>query len=342
MILEDKNILITGGAGSLGQSLVKRIMTGYLGNPYKIIIFSRDEAKHHQMKLDWKNINSVGDNALYRNFEKTVEFRIGDIRDYRSVLDVVRKSDIIIHASALKQVPSCEYFPFESVKTNILGVQNIVEAVKACNDRTESVVAISTDKACKPINTYGMCKAIQERIISTANLDCAKTRFMCVRYGNVADTTGSVLPLFRQQIKNGNAITITTKEMTRFFLTLDQAVDTIIEVLKNGKQGEIYVPIIPSIKIIDLAEIMIGDKDIKIDFIGIRPGEKIHEILVSEEELNRTIQRGIYYVICSNLPEICKNKDINPILCKEYSSADNLISKIDLEEILRTQGYLVF
>jgi UDP-glucose 4-epimerase len=342
MIFEAKNILITGGTGSLGRNLVKRIMTGCLGKPNKIIIFSRDEAKHHQMKIDWKNIKYATHEVFYHNFEEILDFRIGDVREYRSVLNAVKNSDIVIHAAALKQVPICEYFPFESVKTNVIGAQNIAEAVKECNGKVESVIAISTDKACKPINTYGMCKSIQERIILTANLDCEKTKFMCVRYGNVIASTGSVIPLFKQQIKNGGPITITTKDMTRFFLNLDQAVDTIFEALKSGKRGEIYVPIVPSARVIDLAEMMIGDRNIKIEFIGIRPGEKVHEILISEEEINRTIERGKYYVIHSILPELCESKAINPVLNKEYSSADRLMTGVELNNVLEEQGFLEF
>lgn len=342
MIFEGKNIAITGGTGSLGRTLVKRIMTGQMGKPRKVIVFSRDEAKQHQMKVDWANLTYATDDVFYHNFEELLDFRIGDVRDYESVLNLVRDSDIIIHAAALKQVPVCEYFPYESVKTNILGAQNIVRAVRDFDGKIESVLAISTDKACKPINTYGMCKAIQERIILTANLNCKKTRFLCVRYGNVIASTGSVIPLFRQQIKNGGPLTITAKEMTRFFLNLDQAVDVIFTSLRDGNPGETYVPIVSSAKITDLAEIMIGDRNIEIKFIGIRPGEKIHEILISEEEAYRVIKRGDYYVICSILPEIHRNNIEELVLTKEYSSAEGVMTKEDLNEVLKKHGYLEF
>ncbi|MBD3181063.1 NAD-dependent epimerase/dehydratase family protein [Candidatus Poribacteria bacterium] len=342
LLFDKKNILITGGTGSLGRTLVKRIMDGVLGRPKRIIIFSRDEAKHHRMKLDWKNIKYATDDIFYRNFEEILDFRIGDVRDYESVLSAARDSDIIIHAAALKQVPVCEYFPYEAVKTNILGAQNISRATIELDGKIETVLAISTDKACKPINTYGMCKAIQERIILTANLSCSKTRFICVRYGNVIASTGSVIPLFKQQIKNGGPLTITTRDMTRFFLNLDQAVDTIFEAFKSGKSGETYIPIVPSAKITDLAEIMIGKRDIEISIIGIRPGEKIHEILVSEEESKRTIRRNNYYVICSILPEISQIPITETVLKDEYSSADRLMNKQELENILKEQGHLEF
>ena len=342
MIFKKKRILITGGTGFLGRTLVRRIMTGELGKPSRIIVFSRDEAKHHRMKTEWKNRKYATDEIFYRNFEEILDFRIGDVRDYESVLSAARDADIIIHAAALKQVPICEYFPQEAVKTNILGPQNIARAAAELNGQIESVVAISTDKACKPINTYGMCKAIQERIIITSNLACRKTKFICVRYGNVIASTGSVIPLFEQQIKSGGPITITKKDMTRFWLDLDQAVDTIFEALKNSQPGDTFVPIIPSSKIMDLAEIMIGDRDIGIEIIGIRPGEKIHEILVSEEEVKRTVKRGDYYVIQSILPEIRPDTGEDLALEKEYSSADRLMSREKLENVLRELGHLEF
>lgn len=340
MIFEEKNILITGGTGSLGKTLVRRIMTGELGKPSKIIVFSRDEAKHHQMKIDWKNIKYATDDVFYHNFEEILDFRIGDVRDYNSVLRAARDSDIIIHAAALKQVPVCEYFPFESVKTNIIGAKNIVEAVMECGERVESVIAVSTDKACKPINTYGMCKAIQERVILNANLSSKRTKFICVRYGNVIASTGSVIPLFKQQITSGGPLTITTPDMTRFFLNLDQAVDTIFEALENGDPGDIYVPIVPSASIMDLAHVMIGERDIEIQFIGIRPGEKVHEILISEEEANRTVKRGKYYVILSILPEIRRTDVRSLTLDGEYSSADRIMLRAELDKVLRDQGLL--
>lgn len=342
MIFESKSILITGGTGSLGRTLVKRIMTGELGKPKKIIIFSRDEAKQHQMKIDWKNIQYATHDIFYHNFEEILDFRIGDVRDYEALLDATRDCNIVIHAAALKQVPVCEYFPLEAVKTNIIGAKNIIETVKELNEKIESVIAISTDKACKPINTYGMCKAIQERLILTANLGSKNTKFTCVRYGNVMDSTGSVIPLFKQQIKNGGPVTITTRNMTRFLLDLDKAVDTIFDALMNSSPGDIYVPDVSSASIMDLAEIMIGDKNINIEFIGIRPGEKTHEILISEEEVNRTIKRGNYFVILSILPEINNKKIEKPALNKEFSSADRLMNKLDLKQLLKEQGHMEF
>lgn len=342
MIFQDKVIAITGGTGSLGKQLVQRIMTGDLGKPGKVIIFSRDEAKQYQMKIDWKNNQFATHDIYYHNFEEILDFRIGDVRDYESILHLVRDSHIIIHAAALKQVPVCEYFPLESVKTNVMGAQNIVRAVNESENDVETVIGISTDKACKPINTYGMCKAILERIIIQANLSNRKTRFICTRYGNVIASRGSIIPLFKQQIKNGDPVTITTKDMTRFFLSLDQSVDTIFDALKFAEPGETYIPHVSSASILDLAKVMIGGRGNPIKYIGIRPGEKVHEVLISEEEMNRTILRGEYYVILPILPEIRKVRTADHVLEKEYSSQYDLMSTDDLAKVLRDQGHLDF
>ncbi len=339
-MLTDKTILITGGTGSLGQTLVRRIMGGEMGEPKKIIIFSRDEAKHHKMKVEWKQMQTATDDVFYGNFEEVLDFRIGDVRDYDSVVRGIKESNIVINAAALKQVPICEYFPFEAVKTNIIGAQNIVRSIRENAPHIELVVDVSTDKACKPINTYGMTKAIQERIFLEANYSCRATRFVCVRYGNVIASTGSVIPLFRNQIKNGGPITITIADMTRFIMTLDKAADTIFETMRSGQRGETYIPIVPSTRVMDLAEAMIDGRDIKIEFIGIRPGEKIHEILVSEEEVNRTYKRNGYYIIRSILPEVRKSKINKKALDKELSSEHYILDKEQLKEVLVKEGHL--
>ncbi len=342
MIFQNKTILITGGTGTLGKELVRRIMTGEFGMPKKIIIFSRDEDKQYQMKLEWKNIKAATDDVYYHNFEELIDFRIGDVRDFESVTRSVKQSDVIIHAAALKQVPVCEYFPHESVKTNLLGAQNIVRSIIENENCVETVIAISTDKACKPVNVYGMCKAIQERLVIEANLRCTNTKFICARYGNVAASRGSVNLLFREQIKNGGPVTITLKDMTRFLLTIDQATKIIFDAVRSGEAGDIYVPNLKSFNVIDLAEIMMGDRKIDVKFIGIRPGEKIHEILISEEEISRTVKKGDYYVIRPILPELRPHEVSKPVLTKEFSSADSTISKKDLKNFLVKEGLLDF
>ncbi|MBM4447432.1 MAG: NAD-dependent epimerase/dehydratase family protein [Chloroflexi bacterium] len=339
-MFQNKTVLITGGTGSLGNSLVRKIMTGDLGIPKKVIIFSRDEDKQYLMRLEWKNIKVATDDVLYHDAEGILDFRIGDIREYESILRSVKEAEIVIHAAALKQVPVCEYFPYESVKTNLLGVQNIIRAIAENETRVETVIAVSTDKACKPVNVYGMCKAIQERLVIEANLRCPNTKFICARYGNVAASRGSVILLFKEQIKNGGPVTITTKEMTRFLLTLNTACNIIFDAIRLGKAGDIYVPDLPSAKIVDLAEVMIGGRKIDIEYTGIRPGEKIHEILVSEEEISRTVKKGNYYVIRPILQEIWRGEIDMPALAKELSSADRTMSKSELKDFLENERLL--
>jgi len=341
MIFQDKRILITGGTGSLGKNLVRSIMTGKFGNPRQVIVFSRDEDKQYAMELEWKNLRAATDDVFYYG-DEVLGFCIGDVRDYESVVRVVKEAEIIIHAAALKQVPIGEYFPFESVKTNILGTQNIIRAILEMENNVETMLAVSTDKACKPVNTYGMCKAIQERLVVEANRICPKTRFICVRYGNVVASRGSVIPLFQEQIRSGGPVTITSKEMTRYMLTVDMANTVIADAIRFAEAGDIYVPEMPSASTLGLVEVMIGDRKIDIKVVGVRPGEKIHEILVSEEEIPRTIKRGDYYVICPVLPKIRKVKIERLVMSRELSSADNTMSKGELRDFLQAGGYLDF
>lgn len=325
-ILGNKVIVITGGTGSLGKVLTRRILKDELGSPKKIIIFSRDEAKQHAMRVEYQNRKNVTDEVIYDNFARLIEFRIGDIRDYHSVCSVLREADIVINAAALKQVPSCEYFPFEAVQTNVCGPEYIIRAIRENNLKIETVVGVSTDKACKPVNAMGISKAMQERIFIAANVTLPKTRFVCVRYGNVLASRGSVIPLFHEQIKYGGPITITTREMTRFLLPLERSVDTIFAVLKEAMPGEIFIPKIPSALIEDVAKALMGDRKIEIKYTGIRPGEKVHEIMISEEEAWRTYDRGDYYAIKPMLPELARIESGQQALSKEYSSGDSLMT----------------
>jgi UDP-glucose 4-epimerase len=292
MTLQDKTILVTGGTGSMGKTFVRRVLGGELGQPRKVIVFSRDEAKQHDMRLDYLHLSRTTDDAIYRNFMHALEFRIGDVRDYAAVCSAVKGADIVINAAALKQVPTCEYFPAEAVATNCGGARNIVRAIEENGYDVETVVGISTDKACKPVNVMGMTKAIQERIFTSANILSGRTRYICVRYGNVLASRGSVIPLFRDQIRRGGPLTITAPEMTRFLLTLNAAVDTVFAALREARPGEIYVPNAPSATVINLARALIGERDIEVLTIGVRPGEKMHEIMVSEEEIHHCVRRG--------------------------------------------------
>jgi len=340
-MLTDKTILITGGTGSLGKVLTRRLLSGEMGKPRKIIIFSRDEAKQHEMRISYLKLKSPTDEVIYNNFKHLLEFRIGDVRDFHSMSSALRGVDFVFNAAALKQVPSCEYFPYEAVQTNILGPENIVRAIREHNLPIDTVVGISTDKACKPVNIMGMTKAIQERLFIKANMDCKQTRFICVRYGNVLASRGSVIPLFHEQIRSGGPVTITTVDMTRFLLSLDQAVDTIFAAVKYAIAGETYIPRVPSAKVVDIAHLLIGKRPIKMVITGIRPGEKVHEILFSEEEAHRTIKRGDYYVIKPILPELNAITGICPALDCEYSSADNVMPLKELYKSLKKFDLLV-
>lgn len=338
--LDGKRVLITGGTGSLGQTLVRRLLTGEMGRPAKIIVFSRDEAKQHYMRLSYKQRHAATDEIIYRNSKELLTFRIGDVRNYASVVGVVREADVVFNAAALKQVPACEYFPFEAVQTNILGPQNIVRAIRDGSAHVETVVGVSTDKACKPINVMGMTKALQERIFLEANLECPQTRFVCVRYGNVIASRGSVIPLFLEQIAQGGPVTVTMEEMTRFLLTLDRAVDIIFAAVRTAEPGDTYIPRILSARVTDLAEVLIDGRDIPIRYTGIRPGEKIHEIMISEEECYRTVERGEYYVIRPVLPELHEDRMGEPALTREYSSSDAPVSRGELRTFVDALGLL--
>ena len=342
MILEDKTILVTGGTGSMGKTFVRRVLTGELGTPRKVIVFSRDEAKQHDMRMSYLHKLVATDEVIYRNFMSVLEFRLGDIRRYTDVCSAVKGADIVVNAAALKQVPACEYFPTQAVLTNCMGASNIVQAIRENDYPVETVIAISTDKACKPINVMGMTKSIQERIITTANILNPNTRFICARYGNVLASRGSVIPLFIDQIRNGGPVTVTVPEMTRFLLSLDQAVDTVFAALKEAEPGETYIPRVPSATVMNIARALIGDRLVDVEVTGIRPGEKMHEILISEEEANHCIKRGEYFSILCMLPELSNNKKNEPnALTKEYSSADSALDLDDTIELLKKHRLMV-
>jgi len=340
-VFEGKRILITGGTGSLGKVLVHRLLSGELGEPARIIVFSRDEAKQFFMRLEFQNLAAATDEVFYHNFQKQLQFWIGDIRDYNSVVSALHEADIVVNASAMKQVPTCEYFPYEAVRTNIEGAENIVSAIQKHKLKIETVVGVSTDKACKPVNVMGMTKAIQERIFIQGNMRCPDTRFVCVRYGNVLASRGSVIPLFHEQIKNGGPVTITTPEMTRFLLSLDDAVDTVVAAIAAGQPGETFVPRAPSSRIMDVATALIGDRPIHQVITGIRPGEKVHEIMINDEETHRAVERGDWYAILPLLPEVCRDRFPTGCLSKEYSSSDDLLDLDGTRKLLKERRLMV-
>ena len=333
--VEGKNVLVTGGTGSLGQAVVRRLLTSELGKPARITVLSRDEAKQHEMRLSYLHRRDATDDVIYRNFRDLLRFRIGDMRDHTSVLQAVREAHVVVHAAALKQVPTCEYFPFEAVRTNLIGAENLIRAIRENNTPVERVVGISTDKACKPINVMGMTKAVMERMLIEANLECSSCVFACVRYGNVIASRGSVLPVFLDQIRQGGPLTITLKEMTRFLLTLDQAVDTVFAAIRGANRGETFVPQVPAALVEDVALVLKGDRQIPVVYTGIRPGEKIHEIMVSEEECYRTVARDGYFVILPMLPELSPEPLDSPALHSEYSSGNVTLNQESLGSLLR-------
>lgn len=332
---DGKRLVITGGTGSLGKVLVRRLLSGEMGRPEKVIVFSRDEAKQHFMRVEYQQKAATTDEIVWRDFEQALEFRIGDVRDFHSVCGVMQEADIVFNAAAMKQVPACEYAPWQAVETNILGPQNIVRAIREHRLPISTVVGISTDKACKPVNVMGMTKAIQERVFIQANLHYPDTRFICVRYGNVLASRGSVIPLFHEQIRNGGPVTLTTLDMTRFLLRLEDAVDTVFAAFNDGNPGDLFVPRAPAARVENIARALIGDADIPIKVIGIRPGEKIHEILISEEEAPRSLVRGDYFVVLPMLPELAGSSVGSGALTKEYSSGDNLMSLEQTADMLK-------
>jgi UDP-N-acetylglucosamine 4,6-dehydratase len=279
------SILITGGTGSFGNKFVEMVLTKY--GPRRLIVFSRDELKQFEMRQRFPD--KAGSSMRYF---------IGDVRDPDRLRRAMEGVDIVIHAAALKQVPSCEYNPLEAVKTNIYGAQNVIDS--AIDRGVKKVIALSTDKAVSPINLYGATKLCAEKIFIQGNAYSGSkgTRFSCVRYGNVIGSRGSVIPLFREQSKEGK-ITITDERMTRFWITLNEAVELVIKAIHHMQGGEIFVPRLPSMKIIDLAQAIAPDCEI--EFIGIRPGEKLHEMLITEEEGRNTVAFNGMYIIMPNL-----------------------------------------
>src|SRR5215467_701570 len=327
-VFDGKRILITGGTGSLGQALLRRLLDGDAGRPAKIVIFSRDEEKQHHLRLKYHGAEQLG-------------FWIGDVRDYAAVSTSLSDIDIVFNAAALKQVPTCEYCPQEAILTNLSGPENIIRAIRDLRLPVETVVAISTDKAVKPVNVMGMTKALQERLFATASLHAPETRFVVVRYGNVLVSRGSVIPLFNDQIRSGGPVTITHPDMTRFLLGLDDAVDTIIAAVREARTAETYIPRIRSARVADIATALIDGRPIKTKITGIRPGEKLHEILVSEEECRRTFARAKYFVVRSILPEL-NGPDMNePSLDREFNSAEHLMTLDEVHKMMSAANLIV-
>lgn len=327
-IFKDKTILITGGTGFLGRALTKEILKQ---SPKAVRLFSRDEVKHYKAQ-EFFNYN-----PKLRNF-------IGDVRDYPRLKKACRQVDIVIHAAALKRIDLIEYNVDEAIKTNILGTLNLVNACLA--NKIKKAVFVSTDKACSPVNTYGACKFVSERIFTESNYSRGDigTIFTTVRYGNVLESTGSVIPLFNSKIKKGEDIPLTDPRMTRFIISPKQSVELILNAIKYAQGGEVFVPKLKSFKIIDLIEILMKKNKAKnkIKMVGIRPGEKIDELLINESEIPRTIKFKNFYVILSSIRK--QKKGRKPIYLskgrrmgkmEEYSSRNYLITKKEIKKIFK-------
>ena len=289
-IFKDKKILVTGGTGSIGSEIVRRVLQY---NPEVVRILSRDESKQFEMEQEIGNLENV-------------RFLIGDVRDKDRLNRAFEDIDIVFHAAAMKHVPACEYNPFEAVKTNVVGTQNVIDA--AFDNNVEKVIAISTDKAASPINTMGATKLLAEKLIIDANFykGHRKTVFSCVRFGNVMGSRGSVIPLFEKQIENGGPVTVTDPGMTRFMMTIPQAIDLVFKATKKAQGGEILIFKMPVVKLGDLANVMIDHlaprygykpEEIKIDTIGIRNGEKMYEHLMNEEEARYAYETKDMFVV---------------------------------------------
>jgi FlaA1/EpsC-like NDP-sugar epimerase len=340
MMITDLNgaeVLILGGTGSLGQRLFQRILSNEMGVPASVTVFSRDEAKQHYMRLDFLHAASATDEIIYRESVQRVRFAIGDVRHYDDVKRSADRADVIFHAAALKQVPTCEYFGAAAVDTNVMGAVNLVRAVREGARTAKTIVGISTDKACKPVNLMGMTKAIQERLLVQANLDAPWARFVNVRYGNVMASRGSAIPYFIDLVRGGKPVPITDERMTRFLMTLDQSVDLIFNSVRAANPGETYLPRVPSARVVDVARAVAGDDAYPLTYTGIRPGEKIHEILVSEEEVPRSEMRGENVVVLPILPELRHPAGApGPLPFEgEYTSANDTLSYLEVRELLQ-------
>ncbi|WP_433749066.1 UDP-N-acetylglucosamine 4,6-dehydratase family protein [Falsibacillus pallidus] len=329
-----KQVLITGGTGSIGSELVRQIIAQ---SPKVIRIFSRDESKHFQLQQEFAGHDNV-------------RYLVGDIREKDRLIYAAKDIDYIFHAAALKHVPSCEFNPFEAVKTNVLGTQNIIEAAIA--NEVEKVVSVSTDKVVNPVNTMGATKLLSEKIISAAEFykGSSRTKFCCVRFGNVMGSRGSVIPLFIQQLKKGLPITLTHKEMTRFMMTIEEAAGLVLKAASMAGGGETFVLKMPVIRINDLAEVLLEDyletgsaeSHPGIIKIGMRPGEKLHEELMTLEESERAYENDLMFMI---VPERNSKKslqqDFSKSAKKPYASnGTEPLNKSQIKELLKNTSFI--
>ncbi len=326
-MFKDATLLITGGTGSFGNAVLDRFLDSDIK---QIRVFSRDEKKQHDMRMKYNN--------------PKIKFYIGDVRSENSLVDVMNGVDYVFHAAALKQVPSCEFYPIEAVNTNILGTENVLNAAIANN--ISKVVCLSTDKAVYPINAMGVSKAMMEKVFVAKSRNSKNTIITGTRYGNVMSSRGSVIPHFIEQIKNGKSITVTDPNMTRFMMTLDEAVELVLYAFKNGNSGDIFVQKSPASTIGELASTLkkIYNSNVEIKNIGIRHAEKMHETLLSKEEFLIAEDLGNYYKIVADNRDLNYNKYFNEgqnkKINEEYNSINTKrLSKKELTDLLASIGY---
>ncbi len=324
-IFKDKTLMITGGTGSFGNAVLNRFLRTDIG---EIRIFSRDEKKQDDMRHEYQ--------AKYPDVAHKIKFYIGDVRSLESVRSAMPGTDYIFHAAALKQVPSCEFFPMEAVRTNVIGTDNVLTAAIECG--VECVICLSTDKAAYPINAMGITKAIEEKVAVAKSRYSGKTKICCTRYGNVMCSRGSVIPLWIEQIRSGNPITLTEPKMTRFIMSLDEAVDLVLFAFEHGTNGDILVQKAPACTIGTQAEAvceLFGGKKEDIKVIGIRHGEKMYETLLTKEECAKAVDMGNFYRVPAdnrdlNYDKFFKEGDTKRVTIEEFNS-DNT-TRLDLEQ----------
>jgi FlaA1/EpsC-like NDP-sugar epimerase len=333
-MFSNKTILVTGGTGSIGSEIVRQLL---YYNPKSIRIFSRDESKQFFMQQELYEYDNI-------------RYLIGDVRDKQRLLYATEGVDYVFHAAALKHVPSCEYNPFEAVKTNVIGVQNVIEA--ALENEVQRVISISTDKVVNPMNTMGATKLLSEKLISAADYykGAHKTIFSCVRFGNVMGSRGSVIPLFKEQIRSGTPITLTDRRMTRFMMSIPQAATLVLKAAKYARGGELFILKMPSLNILDLAEVLIEDyeKTYGVKFeqgireIGIRPGEKLYEELMTLDESARALCNDEMFLIPSSINDKAKSYEYNGFVKAKYEEYSSLnspkLNKKEILELLQREG----
>lgn len=324
-IFKDKVLLISGGTGSFGNAVLKRFLRTDIG---EIRIFSRDEKKQDDMRHEYQ--------AKYPDVAHKIKFYIGDVRSLESCRSAIPGTDFIFHAAALKQVPSCEFFPMEAVRTNVIGTDNVLTA--AIEAKVKAVICLSTDKAAYPINAMGITKAIEEKVAVAKSRYSGDTKICCTRYGNVMCSRGSVIPLWIDQIRSGNPITLTEPSMTRFIMSLDEAVDLVLFAFENGQNGDIFVQKAPACTIGTQAEAvceLFGGKKEDIKVIGIRHGEKMYETLLTKEECAKAVDMGDFYRVPAdnrdlNYDKYFKEGDVKRVTINEFNS--NNTRRLNLEE----------